>query len=108
MSIAHTHLLIPTLMRALLICAIGSICSCAGRNPDGTYPQKQKTIPFQDYDENTNAHHGAYVIDAMHVRRPMPSHSEWKPIEFYYKHCTTIDSHAHYPKTNTWECSKAF
>ncbi|MCB0421846.1 MAG: hypothetical protein KDD61_12675 [Bdellovibrionales bacterium] len=97
-----------------LVLLIGTLvgvisCTSAQRNPDGTYPQSQATIPFQDYDEGSQAHPASYVIDAMHVRRPMPSHSDWRPLEFYYKHCSRIDDEKpYYPRSVQFECTGPF
>ena len=61
-------------------------------------------LGMDDYDENSSAAGAAYVVDAMSARRPMPSRPDWKPLEFYFKHCTSIDSKVHYSKTS-YECT---
>ena len=93
---------------ATLVALLLSGCAGKTRNADGTYPESQKSIPFQDFDENSKADSAAYVVDAMHVRRPMPSHADWEPLDFYYKHCTKINEKAHYPKGESFECSKPY
>ncbi|MDC0980467.1 hypothetical protein OAQ84_01890 [Bdellovibrionales bacterium] len=102
----HYTVTLVILPLILLESAVLTNCATQPRNPDGTYPQSQPTMPMRDYDEDSKARGAAYVTDAMHVRRPMPSHSDWKPLEFYYKHCTKSgDDKAHYPKADTFECS---
>ena len=64
-----------------------------------------ETIGLEDYDENSNAHGAAYVSDAIHIRKPMKSRSDWKPWEFYYKHCSLIDERYFMSKAS-YECSR--
>ncbi|MCH2535034.1 MAG: hypothetical protein MK008_11380 [Bdellovibrionales bacterium] len=66
-----------------------------------------KTIGLEDYDENSTAHGAAYVSDAIHIRKPMKSHSDWKPWEFYYKHCSLIEERYYMSKTS-YECSRPY
>ncbi len=66
----------------------------------GACASEPKTIGFEDYDDNSKAHGAAYRADAMHTRRPMPSHSDWKPLPFYFKHCTEIGEASFYSKTS--------
>lgn len=66
-----------------------------------------KTIGLEDYDENSTAHGAAYVTDAMHTRKPMKSRSDWKPWEFYYKHCSLIDDRYFMSKTS-YECTRPY
>ena len=63
------------------------------------------TIGQEDYDENSTARGPAYVSDAIHVRKPMKSHADWRPIPFYYKHCTDIGKKFYYSKT-AYDCTK--
>ena len=64
-----------------------------------------KTIGLEDYDfPESTAHGAAYRADAMHIRRPMPSHADWKPLQFYYKTCTEIGEQTFYSKTS-YECT---
>lgn len=30
----------------------------------------------------------AYTADSMHIRKPMPIRRDWRPMEFYYRHCS--------------------
>lgn len=63
-----------------------------------------KTIEFQDFDEGSQAHGAAYLGDAMYPRTPMPSHADWKPMPFYYKHCTEVGPRFYYSKT-AYDCT---
>ncbi len=67
------------------------------------------STPFgmQDYDQNSNANGYAYVVDAMSARTPMPSRPDWRPMEFYFKHCNVVDSKVHYSKTS-YDCTDPF
>ena len=79
----------PTLL--ILLC----LCSCASRPPG---------IGLEDYDENSTADGAAYITDSFNIRRAMPSRPDWKPMEFYFKHCTEIGEGTFYSKTS-YECS---
>ena len=61
-------------------------------------------IEVQDYDQNSKANGAAYSANAMEIREPMPSHSDWKPFPFYYKHCSEMGEKFYYSKT-AYECS---
>ncbi len=66
---------------------------------------KPKTIGQEDYSEGSQAVGAAYRADAMHIRRAMPSRpADWKPLDFFFKHCTEIGERTHYSKTS-YECS---
>jgi hypothetical protein len=62
--------------------------------------QSPKTIGLEEYDQNSQAHGAAYRVDAMHIRKPMPSHADWKPLEFYFKKCTEMGEGSFYSKTS--------
>ena len=55
-------------------------------------------------DENSQAAPEAYASDGMTFRKPMPDRSDWKPWEFYYKHCSVNGNESHYSKTS-YDCS---
>lgn len=78
---------------SLLFLLLG--CSTTGQH---------STIGQEDYDAENSAHGAAYRVDALHIRRPMPSHADWKPVQFYFKHCTEIGERFYYSKTS-YECS---
>ncbi|MCB0384748.1 MAG: hypothetical protein KDD43_05085 [Bdellovibrionales bacterium] len=65
------------------------------------------TIGMEDLDENNQANGAAFLVDAMHVRRPMPGHKDWKPLQFYFKHCTELGEEIYYSKTS-YECTDPF
>jgi hypothetical protein len=66
-----------------------------------------RTIGTEDLDENSQADGGAFRVDAMQVRRPMPSHADWKPQEFYYKHCSPSSDVPFYSKT-AYSCTDLY
>ena len=57
--------------------------------------------------ENSKAHPAAYSGESMYFRKPMPAHSDWEPVDFYFKQCTEVDSKVHYSKTS-YECEGGF
>ncbi len=72
--------------------------SCAS-GPEG--------LGMQNYDKNSKAAGAAYRADVMNTRRPMPSHADWRPLDFYYKHCSEIGDESYYSKTS-YSCSEPF
>ena len=77
-------------------------CSSELKN-EGKAEPNGKFLGLDDYDQDSTAHGAAFRVDAMTVRRPMKSR-DWKPVEFYYKHCTEIGETAYFKKTS-YECS---
>ena len=73
-------------------------------NPQLLWSDDKATIPHMDYDEDSKAHGSAYIADAMYPRKEMPSHADWKPIPFFYKHCTEVGPRFYYSKT-AYDCS---
>ncbi|MCB0390290.1 MAG: hypothetical protein KDD58_03315 [Bdellovibrionales bacterium] len=63
---------------------------------------ENKTIGLEDYDSpDSTAHGAAYRADAINIRRPMQSrNTDWKPYDFFYKHCTEIGEATFYSKTS--------
>lgn len=57
-----------------------------------------------DYDQDSKASPHSYVADTMMVRRPMPINKDWKPMNFYFRHCTEIGEKYYYSKT-AYECA---
>ena len=81
------------LMKVMVILFfIFAVGSCASRQLD--------TIGQEDFDQENTAHGAAFLVDALRIRRPMPAHSDWKPVEFYYKHCEETSPRVHYSKTS--------
>lgn len=64
----------------------------------------EKTMMLPETDTENQATGAAFAADSMHFRRPMPSHPNWKPLEFYFKHCTEIGQRAYYSKTS-YDCT---
>ncbi|MBX7231145.1 MAG: hypothetical protein K1X29_03565 [Bdellovibrionales bacterium] len=60
------------------------------------------TLP--DRDEKNTAPGAAYAGESMHLRKSLPSHRDWQPTEFYFKHCSQTDEAVFYSKTS-YECS---
>ncbi len=58
-------------------------------------------------DEHNMAPGAAYAAENFTFRKPMPDRREWKPWEFYYKHCSTNGNEAYYSKTS-YDCSGPF
>ena len=46
----------------------------------------------------------AYTGEAMNYRKKMPSRPNWRPLEFYYKHCSQMGEGSYYSKT-AYECT---
>ena len=62
------------LVTTLLITLLG----CAGSG----------TIGQEEYDDSSSADGAAFRTDAIHIRKPMEGHLDWRPVPFYYKHCS--------------------
>lgn len=73
---------------------------CASTDKSGTTP----TMTLPDPDAASQADGAAFTADSMHFRKPMPSHSDWRPMEFYFKHCSEIGEEAYFSKTS-YECT---
>lgn len=70
---------------------------CASTNP--------YMLP-DDGDQGSQADGAAYAGDGMLFRKPMPDHRDWKPFEFYYKHCALSGEQDQYEFTqNVYECT---
>ena len=93
-----------------IVIAIFAYVGCAStsyfsaQTPDDGRAVQTGTFILEDQDEDSTAHGAAYVVDAMSIRTPMPSRPNWKPMEFYYKHCAGVGPKAYYSKTS-YECS---
>lgn len=57
-----------------------------------------------ELDEGSQAHPYTYNSDGMTFRKIMPDRREWKPWEFYYKHCSVNGNETYYSKTS-YDCS---
>lgn len=57
--------------------------------------------------ENTRAPAAAYSMDPFTFRKDQVDRSNWKPWEFYYKHCSTNGNEAFYSKTS-YDCAGPF
>lgn len=92
-KLALTHLL-AAMMFVLAIIMTGCASSSKG----------ETTMMLPDRDAASSADGAAYTADSMHFGKPMPSRPNWKPMEFYYKHCTEADNKSYYSKTD-YDCN---
>lgn len=74
-----------------------SACSSSGTN--------REYIP--ELDGGSTAPGAAFTADGMHFRKEMPLHKDWKPLEFYFKHCTEIGEKPYFSKTS-YECTAPY
>ncbi|NQZ02178.1 MAG: hypothetical protein HRT45_16085 [Bdellovibrionales bacterium] len=81
----------------LLICAC-LLFGCASSPEQGE--QRAYLPPSDTYNRAPGS---AYTADAMTIQKPVPTRPQWKPLQFYYKHCTQVDSRVHYSKTS-YDC----
>jgi hypothetical protein len=58
-------------------------------------------------DAGSTAPGEAYAGDGMMFRKKMPDHRDWKPWEFYYKHCA-MSSDQEYATQHAYECGGPF
>ena len=86
-------------LAALLLAIFLTLTACASGSKS-----TETTMMLPDPDGASQAEGAAYAADSMHFRKPMPSRPDWKPMDFYYKHCNEIDEKAYYSKTS-YECS---
>lgn len=61
-------------------------------------------VYIPELDSGSRAHGAAFTADAMHFRQPIPDRSGWKPLEFYFKHCTEIGEESYFSKTS-YDCT---
>ncbi|MGE0762010.1 MAG: hypothetical protein AB7N80_01905 [Bdellovibrionales bacterium] len=86
--------------RLVIFSILVFLCACSS---SPTKPG-ETTMWLPDQDGASTAEGAAYTADSMHFRKPMPSRPNWKPMEFYFKHCNEIDEKPYYSKT-AYECS---
>lgn len=63
------------------------------------------SIGLDEYE--SDAAGAAFITDAISIRRPMRSHADWKPWEFYYKSCSEIGEKYYYSKS-AYDCVGPF
>lgn len=66
-------------------------------------PNYETQMYLPPSDTNNRAPGAAY--SNMMVNKPIPSRPNWKPVEFYYKHCTAMSSKSYYSKTE-YDCAR--
>jgi hypothetical protein len=59
-------------------------------------------MPYTDGGSTAPA--AAYAADDFTFRKSMPDRRDWKPWEFYYKHCSEAGQKAYFSKT-AYDCS---
>jgi hypothetical protein len=57
-----------------------------------------------DFDDGSTADAAAYGADGMYIGKEMPHRPDFKPWEFYYKHCSVNGDEAFYSKTS-YDCA---
>lgn len=82
----------------ILVSGLGFGCSSANSSA---------TIGLEEFDQDNKAHGASFLVDSMHVRKPMPGHKDWRPLQFYYKHCSDIGEESYYSKTS-YACTDPF
>lgn len=82
----------------LLACASGD-----GGGRGGA--RSAKTFVLPDTDAGSTAHGAAYTGSAIFLRKPMPSHADWRPQEFYFKVCSQATAANYYSKTS-YSCNE--
>lgn len=87
-------------LAALLLAIALSMSSCISSSSKSN----ESTMMLPDPDGASQAEGAAYTADAMHFRKSMPSRPDWKPMDFYFKHCNGVDAKSYYSKTS-YDCS---
>jgi hypothetical protein len=89
----------------ILVLGVSVTVACQTAGVAGDSKPEPSTFMMPDPDEASTAHGSAYTADSMHYRKPMPSHSDWKPAEFYFKHCSQVDSEKPWFSKTAYTCS---
>ena len=84
----------------MMILVFGCLLSACASGEGG-----RKTFVLPDSDTGNTAHGAAYTGSAMYLRKPMPSHADWKPQEFYFKVCSQGSGANYYSKTS-YSCNE--
>jgi hypothetical protein len=71
-------------------------CASAGDSSSGYL--------MPEMDEGSQADPNAFAADSFTFRKDMPDRRDWKPWEFYYKHCSINGREAFYSKTS-YDCT---
>lgn len=69
--------------------------------------QTSKGFGTEDLDGGSQAAGAAFITDAGFPRRPMPRHEKDRPLDFYFKHCSSVDGMRPDSRTS-YECLPAF
>jgi len=73
---------------------------CASQDPNY---ETQMFLPQSDI--NSQAPGSAF--NNMMIDKPIPSRPNWKPMEFYYKHCSSMNSKSYFSKTE-YDCNDPY
>ncbi len=83
----------------LIVCMLFGLSACSSSR------SKSKSHYMMPYtDGGSTAPAAAYAADDFTFRKSMPDRRDWKPWEFYYKHCSEAGQKAYFSKT-AYDCS---
>jgi hypothetical protein len=82
---------------ALIFCLFFGLSACGSTGSKSHY-----MMPYTDGGSTAPA--AAYAADDFTFRKSMPDRRNWKPWEFYYKHCSEAGQKAYFSKT-AYDCS---
>ena len=81
-----------------IIAITGLLVGCVSADPN------YETLVYLPPSDSNNRAPGAASSNMM-FNKPIPSRPNWKPVDFYYKHCTAMSSRSYYSKTE-YDCSR--
>ena len=99
------RLVISVFALAMVLALFGGMgCSSSGGGGGRGVSSSSGTRYLPDLDAGNTARGEAYAAEGMHFRKPVPDRREFKPWEFYYKHCALNGEESFYSKTS-YDCS---
>lgn len=81
------------MIRLLYMAMVGVLLGCQSSSTSETF-----VLP--DPNDTSPAEGAAFTASSMHFRKPMPDHSTWQPVDFYYKECSAAGEQVYYSKTS--------
>jgi hypothetical protein len=88
-------------MKLLMIVFTLALTACSSSSKGGG------RYMWSESDSNSLAPGAAFAAEGFTFRKEMPDRREWKPWQFYYKHCSTNGSEGYYSKTSD-DCNGSF
>jgi hypothetical protein len=85
---------------ALSLCLLVSACAIGGASNDPFY--------MPESDTNSQAPGEAFTAEGMNFKKPIPHRPDWKPWEFYYKHCSETDDDKPYYSKTSYSCTAPY